>query len=148
MTLRDIFENLVLVSRDMWQAEKQVSCLDAIQAILAKAGFTYLSQGCYSEAWKSDQWGGIVVKFSKDESGVNYPDLERCPHLRPYWLKPLFKSEFVCIQPLADTSRPSDARDEIFSELGIDEGQDEYYDMHYGNVGHYRGRAIAFDMMT
>ncbi len=155
-SLRAIFEELRLLVEN---AEKS---LDAAEAFLRECGFEYLSSGCYSNAYKHDGWGGIVAKISSTH--CNVPDLEYHPFLRRFWLKPLFCSEKVMIQPLVDTSDADYAREMILEKLGLSgvsgcecsctcdcpssRSSGDPYDLHEGNVGFYRGRAVAFDMIA
>lgn len=145
MKLRDIFNRLKALAEGIASVKTQVAAVDAVKQFLKSLGFTYLNNGCYSIAYASEKWGGVVVKFSPDEIGVQYPDLETWPALRKVWLKPLFRSEFVCIQPLADTSALWEAQNAVYEALTAQGVNPDNFDLHEGNVGHYRGRAVAFD---
>lgn len=140
---------------------------DLIEGWLAGMGFHFIGSGMYSRAFRHEGWGGVVLKYSYD-CEVNNPAPWNGSPLRQYWLKPLFASFNVMVQPAVDTSRKDEAWKEIIEGLGYEvehvgvrtedrhsgnENSPSYdspspYDLHTDNVGHWRGRAVAFDMMA
>ena len=48
--------------------------------------------------------------------------------------------QHIVIQPLVDTTRAKEAAKELAKRYSTD-----YRDLHYGNAGHYRGKAVFLD---
>lgn len=139
MKLREIFE----------EAKKRLGSENfekgAFHRWLIAQGFRFIGAGTTSEAFEHPSWGGVVLKFS--EWGVHLIDLDANPNLRPFWLKPLFKSERVMIQPKADTTNRAQNVEisiSICEQLGE---RGHLWDAHPENVGLFRGRKVCFDFL-
>jgi hypothetical protein len=161
-TLRALFNEIVELMADLPGLEDRNDrqrLREVVEEYLSRYGFTFVGSGAYSRAYRHDGWGGVVLKVSfVRHTGVNKPDLTGRPQLRKFWLKPLFSSDFVMIQPLADTSENELAWREILTALG-EELYDYYgtndsnsstrapHDIHQGNTGFWKGRPVAFDML-
>lgn len=135
MKLREIFNELVeFVSGADGRDFRNVA-----ESYLLSNGFRFLGAGTNAVAYSHPGWGGIVVKLSY--YGVDLPpNLNEHPEMREYWLKPLFRSCQVMIQPLAEPLEHANATDianELYSRFLLD--------IHEGNIGLWRGRVVIFD---
>jgi len=145
MDLREIFNATVAIMESR-RGSATSRRDEAVEALISR-GFVKVGCGGTSVALAHDAFGGIVVKVSA--LGVDYPNLQKHPPLVKIWLKPLFATHKVCIQPRVDTSRGHEAMNTILSILSKRrDGHFIPYDLHHRNVGFWRGRAVAFDMMA
>lgn len=125
----------------------------SVRDYLEAIGGKLLGSGCYSYAYRFDfPWGSVAIKVSYNTAGVNYPtrrELAANKALRKYFLRPLFVSKFVMIQPLCDTSNVRAISRTISNEIyeGDPDGG-RTHDCHAGNVGFYKGQPRIFDAMS
>lgn len=145
-------------------SEEQDRNLETARALATKAliahGFEFLGQGEYSNAYRGNfGWGDVVIKVARTWEGVNMPDardLERYPILRKRLVKPLFRSQYVAVQPLVKgegySTEPLYLKRFRLAHKALKNKfwklcQSDF-DGHAGNVGFYKGKMMIFDAMA
>ncbi len=151
MKLRDIFDELnSLVSGGR---------VHAIPPFLNSMGARRIGSGSFSYCYSLEcGWGAVAIKISYTEYPVNALDAEdrfRFPLLWRRYLKPLFRSQAVVIQPLVQGeesfrgnpwhrfNRANRVLCRWFEKLYQTD-----FDAHGANVGYYRGKLVIFDPLT
>ena len=152
MKLREIFNRVNdLASQGVYEAEDFLESLGAV----------FLDSGAFSRAYALDcGWGQVVIKFAANDEGEGVNQLEpedrkNFPLLWRRYLKPLFRSHNVVIQPkvamysqLPAEAQPKFHRGYQSLTRRLVNYYSENFDAHYGNVGLYRGKVVIFDALV
>lgn len=147
--LREIFNELVSLHNEGRH--------QAMSDFLKSMGAEFVAEGAFSKCFGLKcEWGSVAIKFGVSGYPVNLldeGDKQLFPLLWRRYVKPLFASEYVVIQPMAENLNSTSDRKKFYRAARIlcnwfDKLYENDFDAHHGNVGFYRGKMMIFDPLT